>query len=241
MSQRRRYEPDWPNYGTKRRRQTRGLVALVALIITALVGTRYFPGLGHGDTGASTPRANATAKGTAGAVRATATTATTSSTSTARPPAGAAQPVTSALAIVERDGAWVARDSLERRAEATQVQVRNVIDGDTIDVVAAQTQLRVRFYGVDTPERDERCYAEATRRTTELTRAGVILVPDARQQDPGGRELRYVFTLEGHSVDATLVAEGLAKAWRGDGSLRDGLVSIEDRARRERTGCLWSA
>lgn len=230
MSQRRRYEPDWPNYSQKRRRQTRGLVALVAVIITALVGTRFLPGSSDAGDGPGTPRATATAS--------------TSIAGRQNPPvatsAPGAEPVTSPLAIVERDGAWVARDPLERRAEATRVEVRSVIDGDTIDVLAAQTQLRVRFYGVDTPERDERCYSEATRRTAELTRPGVILVPDARLEDPGGRELRYVFTLEGRSVDAALVAEGLAKAWRGDGTLRDRLVSIEERAQRERTGCLWA-
>ena len=235
MSQRRRYEPDWPDYGKKRGRQTRGLVALVALIIIALVGTRYFPGASDRDAGTSAPRSTSAASPTArgGGVSTAPTTRPTT------PVAAGTQPESSPLAIVERDGGWVARDALGGRVEATRVQVRNVIDGDTIDVLAAQTQLRVRFYGVDTPERDEPCYAEATRRTTELTRAGVILVPDARQQDGGGRELRYVFTPEGRSVDATLVAEGLAKAWRSDGTLRDRLVSIEDGARRQRTGCLW--
>ncbi len=226
MSQRRRYEPDWPDYGKKRGRHTRGLIAVAALIITALVGTRYFPGSSDAGTAPT-------------AARATSTPRAPSSTSAPTTAAGA-EPITSAIAIVERDGSWAARDPLERRADATRVTVRSVIDGDTIDVLAAQTPLRVRFYGIDTPERGDACYTEATRRTSELTRGGVILVPDARQQDPGGRELRYVFTLDGRSVDATLVAEGLALAWRGDGTLRERLVSIEERARRERTGCLWA-
>jgi len=229
MSQRRRYEPDWPDYGKKRGRQTRGLIAVAVLIITALVGTRYFPGSSDAGAGSATPGATST-----GSAR------QSTAAPTAPGAAAGAEPVTSALAIVERDGSWVARDPLERRAEATRVAVRNVIDGDTIDVLAAQTQLRVRFYGIDTPERGDACYAEATRRTSELTRAGVILVPDARQQDPGGRELRYVFTLEGQSVDATLVAEGMALAWRGDGTLRSRLVAIEEQARSARTGCLWA-
>ncbi len=159
--------------------------------------------------------------------------------SPATPPA-AAQQVTGPLALTERDGGWFASGRIESRGDGTRVTVDHVIDGDTIDVRAAQTPLRVRFYGVDTPERGEACYAEATARTTALVAESVILVPDARLQDPGGRELRYVFTPEGRSLDATLVAEGLAKAWRSDGTLRDKLVALEDDARRSRRGCLWT-
>ena len=78
------------------------------------------------------------------------------------------------------------------------------------------------------------------RARTVLAGRTVVLVPDARLQDPGGRELRYVFTSEGRSLDATLVAEGLATAWRSDGVLRDRLVAIEEEARRARRGCLWA-
>ncbi len=67
----------------------------------------------------------------------------------------------------------------------------------------------------------------------------MLLVPDARATDPFGRELRYVFTSDGRSVDAALVSEGLAHAWREDGSRRDALVAAEERARSSRVGCLW--
>ncbi|MFN8638818.1 MAG: thermonuclease family protein [Dehalococcoidia bacterium] len=210
MSQRRRYEPGWPDYGPRRTRQLRLLVGLLALILVSVAGSRFLPGAG---SKSATPVATS---------------------NTARASSGP-------LGITEGARGWVASTPLETRPDATKVRVERVIDGDTIDVDAAQTHLRIRFYGVDTPERDERCYAEATARTTALVGSTVVLVPDARLQDPNGRELRYVFTSEGRSVDATLVAEGLARAWRGDGTLAGRLTAIEERAKRDHVGCLWTA
>lgn len=125
-------------------------------------------------------------------------------------------------------------------AGAVPVAVTNVVDGDTLDVRAAETTLRVRLYGVDTPERGDACYREATERLRALAGTQVLLVPDARTQDRYGRELRYVFTSDGQSIDAALVAEGLALAWREDGSRRTALIAAEEAARASKTGCLWT-
>lgn len=123
---------------------------------------------------------------------------------------------------------------------AVLVDVVKIVDGDTIDVRAADTELRVRFYGVDTPERGDRCFKEATERTRALAGSRVQLVPDARLQDSFKRELRYVYTADGESIDAALVREGLALAWREDGTQRLALIALEEQARIARTGCLWS-
>lgn len=120
------------------------------------------------------------------------------------------------------------------------VDIVKIVDGDTIDVRAAQTELRVRFYGVDTPERGDRCFSEATERTRALAGARVQLVSDARLQDSFRRELRYVYTPTGESIDAALIRERLALAWREDGAQRAALIALEERARAAKTGCLWS-
>lgn len=123
---------------------------------------------------------------------------------------------------------------------AVLVDVVRVIDGDTLDVRAAQTELRVRLYGIDTPERGDRCFTEATERLRVLAGSQVQLVSDARQRDGYDRELRYAFTAGGESIDAALIREGLAVAWREDGAQRAALIALEDRARTAKTGCLWS-
>jgi endonuclease YncB( thermonuclease family) len=121
------------------------------------------------------------------------------------------------------------------------VVVIEVIDGDTIEVPLEGKRETVRYYGIDTPERQERCYEEAKKRNEELAGRHVLLVADARDRDSEGRLLRYVFTLDGYSIDAALVAEGFAHAWTSDGFYRDTLMALEEEAQREGRGCLWGA
>ena len=121
----------------------------------------------------------------------------------------------------------------------TQARVLRVIDGDTIDVLLNGEVERVRFYGVDTPERNQPCYDEATQRNRELAGKEVFLMADARERDQHGRLLRYAFTSDGVLVDAFLVAEGYGIAWRDDGAYRDALVELEAETRQLDIGCLW--
>jgi micrococcal nuclease len=120
-----------------------------------------------------------------------------------------------------------------------QAQVDEVVDGDTINVRIGKTFAVIRYYGVDTPERGEACYNEATNRNTDLLGLKIYLLGDARDEDQFGRSLRYVFLANGQSVDATLVAEGLGHAWMHDGRYRDQIAGLETEARSAHRGCLW--
>ena len=119
--------------------------------------------------------------------------------------------------------------------------VVRIVDGDTIRVTVDGVEEPVRFYGIDTPERGEECFAEATTRAKELVGDQVRLLPDERNRDRNGRLLRYVYTAAGLSVDAMLVSEGLAYAWKEDGALRGPLIELEQSARRDGVGCLWNS
>lgn len=120
-----------------------------------------------------------------------------------------------------------------------QATVEEVIDGDTIDVLIDGQLQRVRYYGIDAPEEGEKCYEEATKRNRELVGTSVRLEADARNEDNDGRLLRYVFNNDGISVDAALVNEGLAKAWREDGRYLARLTTLEIYAHEHGIGCLW--
>jgi endonuclease YncB( thermonuclease family) len=120
--------------------------------------------------------------------------------------------------------------------DCAAVGVSRVIDGDTFELDAG----RVRLFGVDTPELGERCVSEAIGRFNELASKSVRLEDGSRLTDQFGRRLAYVYTEDGISIDETLVREGLATAWPGDGQHRDFLVGLEQEARRTETGCLWS-
>ncbi len=51
--------------------------------------------------------------------------------------------------------------------------------------------------------------------------------------------LAYVYTVDGVSIDATLIREALATAWTRDGQHRDPLVGLESEAQRRGAGCFW--
>jgi micrococcal nuclease len=118
--------------------------------------------------------------------------------------------------------------------------VTHIVDGDTIDVRLGDRDERVRYYGIDTPERGKPCFTEATDRNRELAGDTVLLLPDARERDRFGRLLRYVFDTRGDSIDAALIAEGFAHAWTKDGSYLATLVALEAQAHVAGTGCLWT-
>lgn len=90
--------------------------------------------------------------------------------------------------------------------------VVDVIDGDTIDVNLGGQTYRVRYIGVDTPERGEPFYAEATSLNRSLV-AGkqVILVRDVSETDRYGRLLRYIYLPDGTFVNAELLRQGYAR------------------------------
>ncbi|MEX0785461.1 MAG: thermonuclease family protein [Dehalococcoidia bacterium] len=134
----------------------------------------------------------------------------------------------------------VALPDLAPEADVFQpAEVVRVIDGDTIEVRIGGDVETVRYYGVDTPERGDECFDEATDRNAALVGDAVLLLPDARERDPFDRLLRYVFDEDGESIDARLIAEGLALAWTADGAFRDDLVALEEDARAAGAGCLW--
>ena len=119
--------------------------------------------------------------------------------------------------------------------DCEQVDVAQVIDGDTIDTNIG----RIRFYGVDAPERDERCYGEATDFLGRLVRGGVRIETGPRIEDPFGRMLRYVYDLNGNSIEVQLIAGGFARAPANDGQHASRLGELEQSARANHAGCLW--
>lgn len=93
----------------------------------------------------------------------------------------------------------------------TTAQVRRVIDGDTIDVFLDGEVQRVRYIGMNTPERDEPCYSEATEANRDLLGGEtVLLVKDTSETDRFDRLLRYVYVGDTF-VNAELVAQGFAE------------------------------
>lgn len=94
------------------------------------------------------------------------------------------------------------------------------VDGDTVWLTVdlgfrLTTTNDFRLYGIDTPERGQPGYAEATARATALAPAGsTVLVTTYKNPDKYGRWLAEVFA-GGINVNQTLIVEGLARPYLG--------------------------
>jgi micrococcal nuclease len=121
------------------------------------------------------------------------------------------------------------------------VAVVRVMDGDTIEVRIGNQNVRIRYIGMDTPERGQPFFAEATAANEQLV-AGqiVILVKDVSETDRYGRLLRYVYLQDGTFVNAELVRLGYAQVATFPPDVRRQALLLElQREAREAGRGLW--
>lgn len=114
-----------------------------------------------------------------------------------------------------------------------------VIDGDTIDVEINGVVQRVRYVGVNTPERDEVCYQPAADFNRQLVSGQTVgLVRDRTNTDRFDRLLRYVYVGETF-VNLELVRAGFAEAvlYEPDDRHWQTFVDLERAAAAAGLGC----
>ncbi len=88
--------------------------------------------------------------------------------------------------------------------------VTRVIDGDTIEL---NTSEKVRFLGINTPEKGETFYVEAKERLEKLVlNKKIYMEKDKETCDKYGRLLRYVY-LEDDMVNLKMIEEGYATVY----------------------------
>lgn len=99
-------------------------------------------------------------------------------------------------------------------ADSGTYRVTRVIDGDTIDVEMNGEVVRVRYVGVNTPERDEPCYQDATQANRDLVEGKFVrLERDTSDTDRYDRLLRYIY-VDDVMVNEQLVQGGWAEVVR---------------------------
>lgn len=110
------------------------------------------------------------------------------------------------------DADWIVK--VNRVPNGETGRVTRVIDGDTIDVNIDGEVLRVRYVGVNTPERDEACYSDATNANRTLVEGKTVrLERDTSDTDQYGRLLRYIY-VDDVFVNATLIRQGYGETVR---------------------------
>ena len=122
-------------------------------------------------------------------------------------------------------------------------RVVRVSDGDTIRVrLASGREERVRYIGIDAPERGDCFSARATAFNASLVaRREVRLERDAEERDRYGRLLAYVYA-GGVAVNEELVRRGYAQPLKVPPNVRraDRFRELADGARRAGRG-LWAS
>jgi endonuclease YncB( thermonuclease family) len=122
-----------------------------------------------------------------------------------------------------------------------RASVIRVVAGDSLDARVNGVRMAIGLLGVRTPAPGEPCGAEALARTRELSGEQVLLESDASQDlDERGRRLYYAYSLDGTSIDATLVSEGLGTAQYPDAMYGTHLAELQAQAEATRLGCLWT-
>jgi len=125
------------------------------------------------------------------------------------------------------------------RVSENAVFVTRVIDGDTIEIEGGY---RVRYIGIDTPERDEPYYWEASGVNRNLVEGKEIrLEKDVENKDEYGRLLRYVW-VDDTMVNAELVRLGYAYSYSYPPNVKykAHFLQMENEAREHKWG-LWGS
>lgn len=119
-----------------------------------------------------------------------------------------------------------------------QSEIKAVIDGDTIELSNGE---RVRYIGIDTPERNQAFYKEATAGNQELLKKGKLkLEYDKDKKDNWGRTLAYVWT-DSVMVNAELIKQGLASVYMISPNFKhkEEMVAYQKQARMKKLG-IWA-
>ena len=122
-------------------------------------------------------------------------------------------------------------------------QVVKVMDGDTIKVQRGGEELRIRFCGIDAPEKDQALGFEATALLQELVdQSGGQVLIDPVETDRYGRTVAEVWSDEVGLLNSEMVGQGMAFVYEryvGGCPSREAIVASGDRA-EERILGVWA-
>lgn len=119
-------------------------------------------------------------------------------------------------------------------------KVVHVSDGDTVTVLTEdKRQVRVRLYGVDTPEKGQARGRQASEFTKDLAALRIVDVQEM-DVDRYGRLVGRITLPDGRVLNAELVASGWAWVYQDYCTTAEckAWLALEEHARRERLG-LW--
>ena len=94
----------------------------------------------------------------------------------------------------------------EVRSDAVQFKLKRISDGDT---VVTTEDTRIRLWGIDTPERDQRHGTDATAALTEMLNNQQLYL-ETKDVDRYGRTVGVIYTADGDEINLEMVCDGHA-------------------------------
>ena len=97
-----------------------------------------------------------------------------------------------------------------------RAHVDRIVDGDTIGVIVdlgfrVYTNQRLRLFGIDTPERGQEGWSEATNYLASLIPPGTRVTIETEKGDKYGRWIATITDSDGLDINKAMIESGLAK------------------------------
>jgi endonuclease YncB( thermonuclease family) len=126
---------------------------------------------------------------------------------------------------------------------ANTYSIKTYVDGDTVDVEPGIVVIinRTRLLGINTPEKHEYFYKEATSALEQMISGKQIILEKEpkKELDPHDRLLRYII-VDGKNVNIEMVRQGYAKAFMTEGlKYRKEILEAEKYAKDNKLG-IWA-
>ena len=136
--------------------------------------------------------------------------------------------------------------NVEKQQKYEVWQLKSIDDGDTLNVVRGQEELKIRFCGIDAPDKKQQFAIQARehlRALVELSNGELLLVPI--EKDGYQRTVAEVYVQDSENtalhLNMQMIRDGYALSYyaHDNCSNQEGFILAEELARREGLG-IWN-
>ena len=120
-------------------------------------------------------------------------------------------------------------------SDAVQFKLKRISDGDT---VVTTEDTRIRLWGIDTPERDQRYGSNATAALTEMLNNQQLYL-ETKDIDRYGRTVGVIYTADGDEINLEMVCDGHAWWYERYAKRATDYEQCQEDAQRNKRG-LWA-
>ena len=120
-------------------------------------------------------------------------------------------------------------------SDAVQFKLKRISDGDT---VVTTEDIRIRLWGIDTPERDQRYGSDATEALTQMLNNQRLYL-ETKDVDRYGRTVGVIYTANGDEINLEMVCDGHAWWYERYAKKATDYEQCQEDARKNNRG-LWA-